>query len=636
MTVWGTITGTLSSQTDLQAALDAKVAGPASAVDHEIARFDGTTGKLIEGGGITIADGQSGALSGTNSGDVTLAGSPNYLTIAGQIITRALISLSTHVTGLLPFANFVNATAASKLVGRGSASGAGAFEEITLGTNLSMSGTTLNAADTDTGITQLTGVVLAGPGSGSQATTFAGGVTGSGAVVLAVSPTLTGSPLAPTQTPKDNSTKIATTAYVENAILGQNFKEACKYGSTTALPAVVYANGSSGVGATLTAVAFGALSFDGNTPSIGDRVLIKNQASTFQNGIYTVTVVGAVATLFILTRATDFDQSSDIGTGDSTFITSGTTLAATTWAYTGIDAPTMGSTAITFVQTAGQGSLAAPRGSLFRLTLTTGVPLTSADVTGAGTIYLTPYKGNTAWTYDSSVWTEHAFAEISLALTLTATKNYDVFLYNNAGTMTLELSAAWTNDTTRADALALQDGVPVKSSDHSRLWLGSIAASGTNTTEDSRLIRFVSNFYNDEPRNLGVIDTTDSWTYSTFTYRQARGSTANQVAAMSCRAGLEIFLKGVSTAQGSADGFNAGIAIGEDSTTTPVTGSVYGFASSAANIPSLKDCFMSKGTLLGRHIYVWLEIATTAATTTWFGDSGGAGIQSGLAGSVRG
>ena len=279
---------------------------------------------------------------------------------------------------------------------------------------------------------------------------------------------------------------------------------------------------------------------------------------------------------------------------------------------------------------------AAPRTPGHRLTLTTGVPLTSADVTGAGTIYYTPYTGNIAWTYDSSVWTEHAFAEISLVLTLTAAKNYDVFLYNNAGTMTLVLSAAWTNDTTRADALALQDGVPVLGSDHSRLWLGSIAASGTDTTEDSRLIRFVSNFYNDEPRDLGVIDTTDSWTYSTFTYRQARASTANQVSAMACRAGLEIFLNGIATAQGSSDGYNAGIAIGEDSTTTPVTGSVYGFASSSANIPSLKGASMSKGTLLGRHFYAWLEIATTAASTTWFGDSGGTGIQSGLCGSVRG
>lgn len=165
-----------------------------------------------------------------------------------------------------------------------------------------------------------------------------------------------------TQSPGDNSTKVATTAYVDNAVLGQRFKEAAKYGTTAALPAIVYANGSSGVGATLTAVGFGALSFDGSTPSVGDRILVKNQVSTFQNGIYTVTVVGGVATLFVLTRATDFDQASDIQTGDSLLITSGSTLSTTTWAYTGGDAPVMGTDALTWAQTAGQGSFTAGNG----------------------------------------------------------------------------------------------------------------------------------------------------------------------------------------------------------------------------------------------------------------------------------
>lgn len=87
----------------------------------------------------------SGSSSGTNTGDVTLNGALDYLTIAGQVITRGAIDLATDVTGDLPFANLTPATAASRLLGRGAASGAGDFQEITLGTNLSMSGTTLNA-----------------------------------------------------------------------------------------------------------------------------------------------------------------------------------------------------------------------------------------------------------------------------------------------------------------------------------------------------------------------------------------------------------------------------------------------------------------------------------------------------------
>lgn len=176
------------------------------------------------------------------------------------------------------------------------------------------------------------------------------------------SPTFTGTPTAPTASPSDNSTKIATTAYVDSAILGQNYKEASKYATTAALPSVTYSNGSSGVGATLTAVLAGALTIDGNNPSVGDRVLVKNQSSSLQNGIYTVTVAGSVGVAFVLTRATDSNQSAEWHTGDSVFITAGTANSTTTWAYTGIDNPVMGTTNITFAQIAGQGSFTAGTG----------------------------------------------------------------------------------------------------------------------------------------------------------------------------------------------------------------------------------------------------------------------------------
>lgn len=190
-----------------------------------------------------------------------------------------------------------------------------------------------------------------------------GPITSSGnATTITSSVALPGSPTTTTQTPADNSTKLATTAYVAAAVLGQNFKEACKYASTSALPSIIYNNGSSGVGATLTGVSAAAIGLDGASPAVNDRVLIKNQVSTFQNGIYTVTATGSGIAVFVLTRATDANQTTEFKTGDSVFITSGTALSSTTWAYTGIDSPVIGTDSITSAQTAGQGSFTAGNG----------------------------------------------------------------------------------------------------------------------------------------------------------------------------------------------------------------------------------------------------------------------------------
>lgn len=258
------------------------------------------------------------------------------------------------------------ATVNSNVGSFGSATAVGTFTVNGKGLITAASNTTVTpAVGSITGLGTGVATFLATPSSANLATAVTD-ETGSGALVFATSPTLTtaalGSSTATTQSPGDNSTKVATTAYVAAALLGQDFKEAAKYATTTALPSLIYANGSSGVGATLTGVGFGAITIDGSTPSIGDRILVKNQVTTFQNGIYVVTIVGTVSTVFVLTRSADFNQSSEIDTGDSVFVTSGTANSTTTWAYNGGDAPVMGTDAITFAQTAGQGSFTAGNG----------------------------------------------------------------------------------------------------------------------------------------------------------------------------------------------------------------------------------------------------------------------------------
>lgn len=91
-------------------------------------------------GGSTLATILSTALAAATAAlpNVTLAGAGNYLSLAGQVLTRSLIDLAAHVTGRLPFANLTAATAASRLLGRRSGS-AGDLEEVSLSGNLSMS-----------------------------------------------------------------------------------------------------------------------------------------------------------------------------------------------------------------------------------------------------------------------------------------------------------------------------------------------------------------------------------------------------------------------------------------------------------------------------------------------------------------
>lgn len=152
----------------------------------------------------------------------------------------------------------------------------------------------------------------------------------------------------------------------------------------------------------------------------------------------------------------------------------------------------------------------------FRLTLTTGVPVTTADVTAATTLYLTPYNGNRIALYDgASAWNERASAQMSIAVPATTGTNYDVFVYDNGGTPTLELTA-WTNDTTRATALTYQDGVLVKTGATTRRYVGSFRTSGVSgQTTDSLANRLVWNCNNRVDRQARGTFSADRATAST-------------------------------------------------------------------------------------------------------------------------
>ena len=138
-----------------------------------------------------------------------------------------------------------------------------------------------------------------------------------------------------------------------------------------------------------------------------------------------------------------------------------------------------------------------------RLTLESGVPVSSTDQTAKTTVYYTPYDGNFLSLYNGTSWNAYSFTELSLTTSgLSASANYDVFAYVSGSTVTLEYSAAWTSDTARSSALSLLNGVYVKSSDNTRRYLGSIRSNASTQFSDSLALRLVWNFNNKVSRAM--------------------------------------------------------------------------------------------------------------------------------------
>lgn len=125
--------------------------------------------------------------------------------------------------------------------------------------------------------------------------------------------------------------------------------------ATTANLTATYASGASGVGATLTnSGTQSALVIDEVTLAVGNRVLVKDQTASMQNGIYTVTNIGSVTANWVLTRATDFDSPSQMVRGKVIDVISGMVNAVTAWMLTSI-VTTVGTDSIIFAKLSQNG-----------------------------------------------------------------------------------------------------------------------------------------------------------------------------------------------------------------------------------------------------------------------------------------
>lgn len=161
--------------------------------------------------------------------------------------------------------------------------------------------------------------------------------------------------------------------------IGGGFTQAVNWATTGVLGGTpTYSNGTAGVGATLTEIGTGALSVDSNNPSINDRVLVKNQASGLQNGIYIVTATGSGIASYILTRATDYNTPTEITPGINTYVLSGTVNTDSTWAVSYTPPLVIGTNTLSYAESAAGGTVTSVAASVPAFLSIAGSPITTS------------------------------------------------------------------------------------------------------------------------------------------------------------------------------------------------------------------------------------------------------------------
>ena len=289
---------------------------------------------------------------------------------------------------------------------------------------------------------------------------------------------------------------------------------------------------------------------------------------------------------------------------------------------------------------------------LGRLTLTTSVPVLISTVSASTSIYYTPYIGNAIPIYDGTNMLLYTFTELTNTTTNTTVNpaavannsNYDMFVWNNSGTITLSRGPAWISDTARgtgAGTTELQriNGILTNKisitngpTANKGTYVGTVRSNGSATVDwilggvsvgGTAAVLGVWNCSNRVDIRGFIGDSTDNWTYSTTTTRPANNSTTNRVSFIQGLQEDYFDAEYLAILQNGANSSGGWCGIGYD--VTNAFSGRYPIVTNPVSAVSGIIPMIGKHSVqaLGFHFMQACESSIASGTTSWFGDNGG-------------